>query len=34
MANLSTFKNKIGYGLRPNLFRVTVPTVGPAVQGS
>lgn len=34
MANLSTFKNKIGYGLRPNLFRVTVPTVGPAVQGA
>jgi hypothetical protein len=25
MANLSTFKSKIGYGLRPNLFKVTIP---------
>lgn len=25
MANLSSFKQKIGYGIRPNLFRITVP---------
>lgn len=25
MANLSTFKTKIGYGVRPNLFRITIP---------
>lgn len=34
MANLSTFKSKIGYGLRPNLFRVTIPTVGTAIQAA
>ena len=32
MANLSTFKSRIGYGLRPNLFKVTVPT-GDSIGG-
>lgn len=27
MANLTTFKTKIGYGVRPNLFEVTIPTL-------
>jgi hypothetical protein len=26
MANLNTFKTKIGYGIRPNLFRVSIAT--------
>tara|TARA_Y100000361_G_scaffold77131_1_gene68260 strand:+ start:531 stop:1118 length:588 start_codon:yes stop_codon:yes gene_type:complete len=34
MATLSTFKQKIGYGLRPNLFRVTIPTAGTAIQAA
>lgn len=26
MANLNSFKTKIGYGIRPNLFQVSIPT--------
>lgn len=33
MAYLSSFKDKIGYGLRPNLFQVSVQTLGSAISG-
>jgi hypothetical protein len=33
MANLTTFKNKIGYGLRPNLFRVSITDPGSVLSG-
>ncbi len=32
MANLTTFKNKIGYGVRPNLFQVTVADLGSSIS--
>ena len=28
MANLTSFKSKIGYGIRPNLFMVSVTSLG------
>ena len=34
MANLTSFKDKIGYGLRPNLFQVSVPTLGSAITAA
>jgi hypothetical protein len=33
MANLTSFKDKIGYGLRPNLFRVSISDLGSAISG-
>ena len=33
MANLTTFKDKIGYGLRPNLFQVSISSLGSAISG-
>lgn len=34
MANLTSFKDKIGYGLRPNLFQVSVQTLGSSITGA
>lgn len=33
MANLTTFKGKIGYGVRPNLFQVSVSDPGSNISG-
>jgi len=33
MANLSLFKEKIGYGIRPNLFMVSVADLGSSISG-
>jgi hypothetical protein len=33
MANLNTFKNKIGYGIRPNLFQVSIPEIQSNIAG-
>lgn len=33
MANLTTFKGKIGYGVRPNLFRVSIADPGSSISG-
>lgn len=33
MANLTSFKGKIGYGIRPNLFQVTVADPGSSIAG-
>lgn len=32
MANLTTFKGKIGYGIRPNLFQVSVADLGSSIS--
>lgn len=31
MANLTSFKNKVGYGVRPNLFQVSVADLGSSI---